>query len=169
MRKYKRPLWAVVAVGMAVAVAACGSSSSSSKSSASSASSSSSSGASSSGGKTGGTITIDSGTPPQSADQGLDFTTQGNELYSVINVPLLTFKRGVTGTAGAEISPALATSLPDVSNGGKTYTFHLRPGLHYSNGTPVKISDVILALERDIKIPSQAASFVSANIAGGTA
>ncbi|MBV9001554.1 MAG: hypothetical protein JO304_21035 [Solirubrobacterales bacterium] len=166
MRKYKRPLWAVIAVGMAVAVAACGSSSSSSKSSASS---SSSSGASSSGGKTGGTITIDSGTPPQSADQGLDFTTQGNELYSVINVPLLAFKRGVTGTAGAEIVPALATSLPDTSNGGKTYTFHLRPGLHYSDGTPIKVSDVIVALERDIKIPSQAASFVSANIAGGMA
>ena len=163
MRKYKRPLSTAVPVAMALAMAACGSSSPSS-----SASSSATSGAASSrGGKTGGTITIDSGTPPQSADQGLDFTTQGNELYSVINVPLLTFQRGVNGTAGAKIVPGLATSLPTVSNGGKTYTFHLRPGLHYSNGTPIKVSDVITALERDIKIPSQAASFVSANIAGG--
>jgi peptide/nickel transport system substrate-binding protein len=163
MRKYRRPLGAAVAVVMGLAVAACGGSSSSSSASGSS----SKSGAASSGGKTGGTITIDSGTPPQSADQGLDFTTQGNELYSVINVPLLAFKRGVTGTAGAQIVPALATSLPTTSNGGKTYTFHLRPGLHYSNGTPVKVSGVITALERDMKIPSQAASFVSANIAGG--
>jgi peptide/nickel transport system substrate-binding protein len=161
MRKFKRQLWAAVAVAGAFAVAACGSSGSSSSSS------SSKSAAPSSGGKAGGTITIASGTPPQSADQGLDFTTQGNELYSVINVPLLTFQRGVAGTAGAKIVPALATSLPAVSNGGKTYTFHLRPGLHYSNGTPVKVSGVLTALERDIKIPSQAASFVSANIAGG--
>ena len=56
-----------------------------------------------------------------------------------------------------------------MSNGGKTYTFMLRPGLHYSNGTPIKASDVTYALERDIKIPWQAASFVSAYIAGGTA
>ena len=65
--------------------------------------------------------------------------------------------------------PGLAQALPTVSNGGKTYTFMLRPGLHYSNGTPIKASDVTYALERDIKIPWQAASFVSAYIAGGTA
>ncbi len=150
----------------ALAVAACGSSGSSSSSS----SASSSSGAApATGGKMGGTITIVSGTPPQSADQGLDFTTQGNELYSVINTPLLTFVRGVQGTAGSKIIPALAKSLPTITNGGKTYTFYLRPGLHYSNGQPIVASDVPYALERDIKIPSQAASFISAYIVGGTA
>jgi peptide/nickel transport system substrate-binding protein len=151
-------------------LAACGGSSSSSSSSGA-ASSATSSGSTSgtSGGKSGGTITIASGTPPLSADQGLDFTTQGNELYSVINTPLLTFVRGVQGTAGSKIIPGLAKSLPTVSNGGKTYTFFLRPGLHYSNGMPIKASDVIYALERDIKIPWQAASFISAYVKGGTA
>ncbi len=117
----------------------------------------------------GGTITIDSGTPPLSADQALDFTTQGNELYSVVNTPLLTFRRGVQGVAGSQIIPGLAKALPTVSNGGKTYTFFLRPGLHYSNGTAIKASDETYGLERDIKIPWQAASFVSAYIAGGSA
>ncbi len=143
-----------VAVGAAVAIAACGSSSKSSSSSA---------------GKQGGTITIASGTPPLSADQGLDFTTQGQELYSVINTPLLTFPRGVEGTAGSKILPALAQSLPTVSNGGKTYTFKLRSGLHYSNGQPIKASDILVALKRDVKIPWQSASFISAYIAGGMA
>ena len=119
-------------------------------------------------GTSGGTITIASGTAPLSADQGLDFTTQGTELYSVVNTPLLTFKRGVEGVGGTQIVPALAQSLPTVSNGGKTYTFTLRSGLHYSDGTPIKASDVTYALERDIKIPWQAASFVSAYIEGGT-
>jgi peptide/nickel transport system substrate-binding protein len=59
--------------------------------------------------------------------------------------------------------------MPTASNGGKTYTFTLRSGLHYSNGAPIKASDVPYALERDIKIPWQAASFVSAYIKGGTA
>jgi peptide/nickel transport system substrate-binding protein len=119
-------------------------------------------------GTNGGTITIASGTAPLSADQGLDFTTQGTELYSVVNTPLLTFKRGVEGVGGTQIVPGLAQSLPTVSNGGKTYTFMLRSGLHYSDGTAIKASDVTYALERDIKIPWQAASFVSAYIKGGT-
>ena len=161
LSRYVKPLAIALLVALAaVVVSACGSSSSSS--------SSSSSGAASSGGKQGGTITIASGTPPLSADQGLDFTTQGTELYSVINTPLLAFKR-VNGVGGSQIIPALAKSLPTASNGGKTYTFHLRPGLHYSNGMPIKASDVTYAIERDIKIPWQAASFVSAYIKGGTA
>ena len=85
-----------------------------------------------------------------------------------MNTPLLTFKRGVQGVGGTQIVPGLAQSLPTVSNGGKTYTFQLRSGLHYSNGQPIKASDVPYALERDIKIPWQAASFVSAYIQGGT-
>jgi peptide/nickel transport system substrate-binding protein len=167
MKRYVRPLGVSLLCGAVVAVAACSSSTTSSTTS--SGSSTGSSPASSSGGQAGGTITIDSGTPPLSADQALDFTTQGNELYSVVNTPLLTFQRGVQGVAGAKIIPGLAKALPTVSNGGKTYTFFLRPGLHYSDGTAIKASDETYALERDIKIPWQAASFVSAYIAGGTA
>jgi peptide/nickel transport system substrate-binding protein len=156
-RKVRPVLGAFAALAAGIAVAACGSSSKNTSTS------------SSAGAKMGGTITIASGTPPQSADPGLDFTTQGNELLSVVNTPLLTFARGVNGTAGSKIVPGLAQSLPTISADGKTYTFKLRPGLKYSDGTPIKASDVIVALERDIKIPWQAASFVSAYIVGGTA
>jgi peptide/nickel transport system substrate-binding protein len=151
-------LTGLVAVGAAAALAACGSSSNSSGSSSSSSSA-----------KNGGTITIVAGTPPLSADQGLDFTTQGNELTSVVAIPLLTFKRGVQGSAGSQLEPALAQSMPTLSDGGKTMTFTLRKGLKYSDGTPVKASDETYALERDLKIPWQAASFISANIVGADA
>ncbi|HWD65317.1 MAG TPA: ABC transporter substrate-binding protein [Solirubrobacteraceae bacterium] len=149
----------------ALVVAACGSSNNSGGSSNNSTSSSTSS----SGGKQGGTITIDSGTAPLSADQALDFTTQGTELYSVVNTPLLTFRRGAQGTAGAQILPALAKSLPKFTDGGKTLTFQLRPGLKYSNGQAIKASDVTYGLERDLKIPWQAASFISGYIVGADA
>ncbi len=162
MKRYLRPLRASLLCGAVVALAACSSSATSSGSSPGSSPGSSSSG------QAGGTITIAAGTAPLSADQGLDFTTQGTELYSVVNTPLLTFARGVEGVGGTKIVPGLAQSLPTVSNGGKTYTFMLRQGLHYSNGMPIKASDVTYALERDIKIPWQAASFVSAYIKGGT-
>jgi peptide/nickel transport system substrate-binding protein len=143
---------------------ACGGSSSSSTSS-----SNGSSTAASSGGKQGGTVTIVSGTPPLSADQGLDFTTQGNELESVVNLPLLTFVRGVQGSAGSKIIPGLAKALPTVSSDKKTYTFVLRPGVKYSDGTAIKASDVKYAMQRDIKVPWQAASFISAYVKGGDA
>ena len=178
MSRYVRP-WAVglLAVLAAGVIAACGGSNSSSSAANSSSAapantgSGTSTGASTgaSGGKQGGTITIDSGTPPLSADPGLDFTTQGNELESVIDTPLLTFKRGVEGAGGSTIIPALATGLPTASNGGKTYTFTLRSGLHYSDGSAIKASDVITALERDLKIPWQAASFISGYIKGADA
>jgi peptide/nickel transport system substrate-binding protein len=170
MQRHLRPLGASLLCAAVVALAACSSSTSSGSSTGSSAGSSTGSSAgSTSSGQAGGTITIAAGTPPLSADPGLDFTTQGNELYSVVDTPLLTFVRGVQGVGGSKIIPGLAKALPTVSNGGKTYTFFLRPGLHYSNGTAIKASDVTYALERDIKIPWQAASFVSAYIAGGTA
>ena len=87
----------------------------------------------------------------------------------MVDTSLLTFKRGVEGAGGSTIIPGLATGLPEVSNGGKTYTFTLRPNLHYSDGTPIKVSDVITALERDLKIPWQAASFISGYVKGADA
>jgi ABC-type glycerol-3-phosphate transport system substrate-binding protein len=86
MKRYGKPLKGSLLTGavvVALGLAACGSSGSSSSSS------------TNTGAKTGGTITIVAGTAPLSADQGLDFTTQGTELYSVVNTPLLEFKRGV--------------------------------------------------------------------------
>lgn len=155
MQKHMRPFVAVLSAALlAVVVAACGSSSTSSTSTA---------------GKNGGTITIAAGTPPLSADQGLDFTTQGSEMYSVVNTPLMTFKRGVQGVGGTKELPALAESTPTISNGGTTYTFTLRPGLKYSNGQPVLASDETHALERDLVIPWQAASFISGFIKGAAA
>jgi peptide/nickel transport system substrate-binding protein len=156
VHKHMRKVAAVgSAVVLALAAAACGSSGSKTTASG--------------GAKNGGTITIAAGTPPISADQGLDFTSQGTELYSVVATPLMTFKRGVQGVAGTKILPGLAKSMPTVSNGGLTYTFFLRKGLKYSNGQPVLASDETHALERDLVIPWQAASFISANIKGAAA
>ncbi len=169
MRKYKRPLWAAVAVVMALAVAACGSSGSSSSSGGSSAttSSSSSSGASSSGGKTGGTATVVEGTFPQSLDPSIDFTTQGGEVHWLTYLGPYSFAHA-SGTAGTQIIPSVAQALPTVSDGGKTYTFTIRSGLKYSDGTPVKASDLTFAIERDLKLGWSAASFLTTTIAGAS-
>ena len=63
------------------------------------------------------------------------------------NDGLVAFQR-VGGPQGAAIVPDLATSIPRPSDGGKAYTFQLRSGIRYSDGTPVLADDFRLALER---------------------
>ena len=167
MRKYKRPLWAAIAVISALALAACGSSGSSSSAASSSSSSAASSGSSSTS-KGGNVATVVEGTFPQSLDPSIDFTTQGGEVHWLTYLGPYSFAHA-SGTAGTQIIPAMATALPTVSDGGKTYTFTLRSGLKYSDGTPVKASDLTFAIERDLKLGWSAASFLTSTIQGAAA
>jgi peptide/nickel transport system substrate-binding protein len=129
-----------------IALAACGSSSNTSSPAATSA------GTSSGAAKTGGTITLLMGGAPQSLDPGMDYTTQGAEALWVTYTGLTTYTHA-QGPGGAKLIPGLATALPVITNGGKTYTMTLRKGLVFSNGKPVVASDFTVALERAIKIP----------------
>ncbi len=52
------------------------------------------------------------------------------------------------GSEGTRIVPNLAVSLPADTAGGTRYTFRLRPGLRYSDGTLVRASDFRRAFER---------------------
>ena len=172
MQRYVRPAASLgLAAVAAFAIAACGSGSSNNKSGGGGSGSSSATSTQSGGGggTSGGTITIASGTAPTSADPGLDFTTQGNELYSVINVPLLTFTHNANGDGSAKLQPALAAAMPTITGGGKIYTFTLRKGLKYSNGKPIKASDELRTLERDVKIPWLESSFITGYIQGADA
>jgi YVTN family beta-propeller protein len=62
---------------------------------------------------------------------------------------LVGYKR-VGGVDGSTLVPDLATSVPAPTDGGRTYTFQLRPGLTYADGTPVRASDVRASMERAI-------------------
>ncbi|MGZ8566251.1 MAG: ABC transporter substrate-binding protein [Actinomycetota bacterium] len=68
-------------------------------------------------------------------------------ILSMTNDGLVAFQR-VGGPQGAAIVPDLASSIPRPSNGGKAYTFQLRPGIRYSDDTLVLADDFRLALER---------------------
>ena len=60
--------------------------------------------------------------------------------------------RRVGGAAGSALLPDLATSVPRPTNGGLTYTFHLRPNLEYATGVPVHASDFRRAIERSFQV-----------------
>ncbi len=60
--------------------------------------------------------------------------------------------RRVGGPAGATLVPNLAVRLPTPTAGGRTYSFQLRNGIRYSDGTPVRASDFRAAVERDLAL-----------------
>ncbi|MGW5350478.1 ABC transporter substrate-binding protein [Streptomyces sp. NPDC004031] len=52
------------------------------------------------------------------------------------------------GPAGRKLLPDLATDTGTVSNGGRTWTFTLKAGLKYEDGTPITSQDVKYGVER---------------------
>src|SRR6266496_1553708 len=50
------------------------------------------------------------------------------------------------------ISPQLAADLPTVSDGGKTITIKLRPGVKFNDGTPMNAESVRYSLDRHLNM-----------------
>jgi peptide/nickel transport system substrate-binding protein len=123
----------------------------------------SSCGESDSGGKEGGTMKVSYASFP-GLDPGRSYTLEGWTALFETYVPLLTYPRE-NGAGSAEIIPGLAKDLPKVSNDDKTYTLFLRPGLEYSDGTPVKASDFEATIERLFELSSPGAYYYE-NIVG---
>ena len=54
------------------------------------------------------------------------------------------------GRSSFGLVPDLATNIPNPSDGGRTYVFRLRHGIHYSTGEVVKASDFVRGLRRTL-------------------
>jgi peptide/nickel transport system substrate-binding protein len=137
-------LWVMAGV-LALLAAGCGSSN---KSASSSTTSSSSTGA----GAKGGTFNIVANAAPSgSPDSQVNYTLQEWQLLIFTHDGLVAFKR-VGGAEGGKIVPDLAESIPKPTNGGKTYTFTIRQGIKFSDGTPLTAADVKQTFVRLFKI-----------------
>ena len=163
MNRTNRGKWllaATFAVGVALIAAGCGGGGSSSGGG----SSTGSTGTTSSSGKAFANFRIAYDTGIDYLDPSLSYTVQGWSILWNTYLPLLGYKH-VNGPDGATLVPYLAKDLPKVSADGKTYTFTLRKGLKYSDGTPVKASDFPKTIERDYAVNSPGVGFFS-NIVG---
>ncbi len=102
------------------------------------------------GGHRGGTITLLAPADPGSVDPAINYGTFWAQLI-LTNDGLVAFKK-VDGVEGTKIVADLATDVPAPTDGGKTYTFHLRKGIKYSDGTSLKASDFKNTFERMFKV-----------------
>ena len=86
-----------------------------------------------------------------SIDSAVAYDSTSLPILRMTNDGLVAYDQA-SGLAGAQLVPDLAVSLPNPTDGGRTYTFQLRPNSRYSNGKPVKASDFRSTFERDYKI-----------------
>jgi peptide/nickel transport system substrate-binding protein len=110
-----------------------------------------SSSATGAGNKGGTLITVANAAPSGSPDPQVNYTLQEWQLLIITHDGLVAFKMA-GGTEGTKIVPDLAESVPKPTNGGKTYTFKLRSGIKFSDGTPLTAADVKATFERLFKI-----------------
>ena len=95
----------------------------------------------------GGTITFADSSTPDSLDGGNTYYAWVLNFNRLYQTPLTTYP-SCPGQCGLGLVPGLATNTGSVSSDGLTWTFHLKTGVLYSNGTAVTSSDVKYAVER---------------------
>jgi peptide/nickel transport system substrate-binding protein len=117
-------------------------------------------------GEAGGSITVAQTSQPDSLDPALAYTAQSWEAIWVVYTPPLTYKHA-EGEEGARLIPGVAEALPEISKDGRTYSFKIRKGLEYSDGTRVKASDFEHTVERVLNLES-GGSYLFGGIVGAT-
>jgi peptide/nickel transport system substrate-binding protein len=98
----------------------------------------------------GGTLNVNqSNTDFDTVDPGLAYVTNDWTLLYATQMLLVNFPEKA-GQAGSVLYPEAATAFPTVSKDGKTYTFQIRPGLKFSDGSPVTAAAFQRAWERNL-------------------
>ena len=157
MRRRSRLAFAACAVAAGLTLAACSSGGgTSSTGSSSGGSSTSGSNAAFNAGvtkvvnpstKKGGTLTFALSSTPDSFDPGNTYYAWTFDMTRLWATPLVTYK-SCPGACGNTLVPGIATSLGTVSDNGLVWTYHLKQGLKFEDGTPVTSADVKYAVER---------------------
>src|SRR3954464_1375748 len=87
--------------------------------------------------KKGGTLRVNEANADfDFVDPQLAYRTDDWDMLFSTAMQLVSFPEK-SGAAGSQLYPQAATAFPTVSKDGKTYTFHIRSGLKFSDGSPV--------------------------------
>lgn len=109
----------------------------------------------------GGTLRIVSSSDFDYVDPALSYFSHTWSMMAATHIQLLYYPH-VEGPAGRRLSPMAAQGFPKVSNSGKTYTFTIKKGFKFSNGTNVAAANFKRAFDRALNkaTESPASSFL---------
>jgi oligopeptide transport system substrate-binding protein len=115
----------------------------------------------------GGSLTIVFQSEPETLDPAIAWDLTGTTIEQSVFNSLLAYapKPGMPGT---ELIPSLATEVPQPTNGGTTYTFHLRQGVmfHPPVSREMTADDVKYSFERMMKLPRAPATYFYVGVKG---
>ncbi|MFF6884678.1 ABC transporter substrate-binding protein [Streptomyces sp. NPDC012421] len=97
--------------------------------------------------KKGGTLRLVSSTDADSWDPARSYSGWAWNVQRLFTRTLMTYA-AEPGEDGLQVVPDLAAAQPEVSPDGRTYTFRLRSGLTFEDGTPITAADVKYGIER---------------------
>ncbi|MCZ2524191.1 ABC transporter substrate-binding protein [Streptomyces sp. HB2AG] len=98
--------------------------------------------------KKGGTLTVLSNQDFGHLDPARNWVMPTMDFGTRLLYRTLTTFKAAPGKRGSELAPDLATDLGRPSDGGRTWTFTLKPGLKYEDGTPIRARDIKYNVER---------------------
>jgi peptide/nickel transport system substrate-binding protein len=110
------------------------------------------------------TIIIGTTDAVNSLDPDDSYSTHDWEILKNTGATLLDY---VPGTS--ELQPAVAVDFPTVSADGKTYTFKIREGIKYADGTPLTAQDYVRSWERLNTLEGQVSGLMQIYIESVTA
>ncbi|MFI9647256.1 ABC transporter substrate-binding protein [Streptomyces sp. NPDC052040] len=95
----------------------------------------------------GGTLTVLNSQPQQDFDPARLYTSGGGNVPSLVFRTLTTRNRE-NGAAGAKVVPDLATDTGRPNKDATVWTYTLKKGLTYEDGTPITSADIKYGIER---------------------
>ncbi|MFJ4095584.1 ABC transporter substrate-binding protein [Kitasatospora sp. NPDC089913] len=95
----------------------------------------------------GGTLTVLNQNPQEQFDPARLYTSGGGNVPSLVFRTLTTRNRA-DGPAGAKVVPDLATDTGTPSEGATVWTYRLKDGLKFEDGSPITTADIKYGIER---------------------
>ena len=101
----------------------------------------------------GGTMRLVARAAEGTLDPQINYTLKYWQLYQSLYDGLVAFKKAA-GTAAFTLVPDLAEAIPPPADDGRTYTFKLRNGIKFADGSDVTVKDVVASFQRIFKVSS---------------
>ena len=120
-------------------------------------------------GTKGGTLKIVGNGDTDYLDPQRTYYAPGFAIQRALQRQLLTYKAAPADAGGYDVVPDLAKAMPTISEDGLTYTFELKDGIKYDDGSPIVAADIKYAVERSFEVDtlSGGPQFMSEVLEGG--